>query len=307
MPRIHDPLTPNQVGPGSAVGHRSIAKRSRRRRKKAAHQPAAPTSLHVPLAAPPNMKNPKKDIIGEDLLDFIDTGKTKLEKKPAEATIQKEQETTAAMIERSQQVERDVVLVHHESQFRHALALDTEEGKRVAKMARRTALAIDTRFIDTEEGERVAKMARTECASFLRSLVERGATPIILSVTQLEEPPTSVKKTARAKRLVQGIRSDQMTSAILHKIGQHAEELLPVVPIRPPINSGNSSKNRNTVHVPKGLLAHASWKLFGDFGKIQSLMFYVSIVLLDYTVRLINSVPAFVLLFSGFDSCSTQR
>ena len=32
MPRIHDPFTPNSAGPGSAVGNRSIAKRSRRRK-----------------------------------------------------------------------------------------------------------------------------------------------------------------------------------------------------------------------------------------------------------------------------------
>jgi hypothetical protein len=47
--------------------------------------------------------------------------------------------------------------------------------------------------------------------------------------------------------------------------GDLVDDLIGPVPIRPPINAGNK-QNFNAVHVPKRLLAHDSWMLFGDLG-----------------------------------------
>ena len=45
--------------------------------------------------------------------------------------------------------------------------------------------------------------------------------------------------------------------------GNLCKELLSPIPIRLPVNMGNTS-NRSVVHVPKRLLASDSWRILGD-------------------------------------------
>jgi hypothetical protein len=265
MPRIHDPFPPtSRSSKGIAIPQRSIVKRARRRKKirpsPSPKQPPQDSSFETKTAT----KNAQA-LIGEDLLDFVcdnvgsnvDNSENKLStaqeattsdpKTPAQEK-PREEAAVVSTLKRSSNTTFDKEdLLHAPTPFRHALA-------------------IDSRFLETEDGERVAKHALTECSSFLRCLVERGVAPCILACTQLEEP-VSIKKTARAKKPILGIRSVCLTRVHLDKLEQEAtDDLLSLVPVRPPLNAENTN-NRKVIHVPKNLLAHASWKLFGDLGK----------------------------------------
>jgi hypothetical protein len=206
-------------------------------------------------------------LIGEDLLDFVcenldsnddDNG----EKKPS--TIEKEA-TMSDPKTLAQEKAREVAPVLSTHKRSNNNLVEAEDLLQVSTPFRH-ALAIDSRFLETKDGERVAKQALTECSSFLRCLVERGVAPCILACTQLEEP-ISVKKTARAKKPILGVCSVRLTREHLDKLEQEAtDDFLSLVPVRPPVNVENT-KNRKVIHIPKSLLAHASWKLFGDLGK----------------------------------------
>jgi hypothetical protein len=67
-------------------------------------------------------------------------------------------------------------------------------------------------------------------------------------------------KSSRGKSTVQA-KACHFSSSLL----QQNTSLLQAVPVRPPVNAKNV-QNRKTVLVPKKLLAHDSWKLFGDLG-----------------------------------------
>jgi hypothetical protein len=273
MPRIHDPLPPtSRSSKGSAIPQRSIAKRARRRKKIVR---PSPSLKQPPQDSSLENKSTTKDaqaLIGEDLLDFVCENQDSNEDKDCENNkLSTEQEATTsdpktpAAQERPRE-EAAVVSIHKRSSNNTV----EEEDLLQAPTPFRHALAIDSRFFETKDGERVAKQALTECSSFLRCLVERGVAPCIIACTQLEEP-MSVKKTARAKKPILGVCSVRLTREHLDKLEQEETgDFLSLVPVRPPLNAENT-KNRKAVHVPKSLLAHASWKLFGDLGKT---MFY---------------------------------
>ena len=281
MPRIHDPFPPtSRSSKGIAIPHRSIAKRARaraRRRKKIRPSPP-PKQLPHDSSSSLETKSTTKDaqtLIGEDLLDFVceilDSNEDKKGKNKL-STFEQEATTTdpKTPAQEKPREEAGVVSIHKRSSSSSSNnPVKEEEDLLHAPTPFRHALAIDSRFLETKDGERVAKQALAECSFFLRCLVERGVAPCILACTQLEEPPTSVKKTARAKIPIMGVRSARLTREHLDKLEQEEATdnfLLSLVPVRPPLNAENT-KNRKAVHVPKCLLAHASWKLFGDLGK----------------------------------------
>jgi hypothetical protein len=274
MPRIHDPFPPisRPSSKGIAIPQRSsIAKRARRRKKirpsPSLKQPPQDSSL-----ATQSTTKDAQALIGENLLDFVcDNLENSNEhyngRENKLSTTKQEQATTSDHKTSAQQekAREEAAVVSTQKRSSNNNPVE-EEDLLHSPTPFRHALAIDSRFLETKDGERVAKQTLMECSSFLRCLVERGVAPCILGCTQLEEP-ISVKKTARAKKLILGVRSVRLTREHLDQLEQEAtDDFLSLVWVRPPLNAENT-KNRKAIHVPKSLLAHASWKLFGELGK----------------------------------------
>ena len=130
----------------------------------------------------------------------------------------------------------------------------------------RHALAVDTRALDTEEGMLIFQNVREQVLTFLAMLSRRGAAPCILGCSTQQE---SVRKSKSPRG---GSARGVMQATAMHTIeilaalekGDDSSLLQPVL-IQPPSNSTNV-QNRKAVLVPKRLLAHDSWMLFGDLG-----------------------------------------
>ena len=272
MPRIHDPFIdqPDSTTNGSRSGlllrGRAVIKRSRHRRKTILRLETTPRIRKI------NRDDDKKqsaaDFMGEDLLDFCTSQRQSVSagssEGPAGPAVSPKQIPSHKTELDSTAEEEPPMSSLDDTAIRFTKNHDPVPANLITPFRR--ALAIDTRCLDTSDGKRVAKSTLEECRAFLRCLVERGLAPCILSWTQLQLP-ASDKKICRAKRPVIGLHSMHLTIEAKEKIengivSQFFSEAL----IAPPVNSGNLD-NRKAVHVPKSMLAHSSWKLFGDFRK----------------------------------------
>jgi hypothetical protein len=145
-------------------------------------------------------------------------------------------------------------------------------------------VAIDTRFLQTFEGDAASISFLKQTLAFLKGTARRGSLPHILATTYAsvgKHGPNYPK--GRQSRITVGTRASILPSDVL--TGNHYtdgrdnnsiqeqiwNQLLEPVRIRPPLNAGNV-QNRAAVHVPKSLLAHDSWRIFGDLGKSHIFM-----------------------------------
>jgi hypothetical protein len=247
MPRIHDPFTPSSVGPGSAVGIRSIAKRSRRGKS---------VSPRPTPKARGDEEGKSLDFCSQDVEVWPDSRRTVQGPTGRIPGVQVDHEQSRPGGSHLESGTKGASMPHQPIVI----------PQPCFKSKHRHALAVDTRYLDEPEGERAARAVLKECFSFLTSLVERGVAPSILASTELREP-ASTKKTARAIRLVMGTRSVTLNESILSQIeAGRPDKWLSLVPVRPAINLGNT-ENQQVVYLPKALLAHSSWKMLGDMGK----------------------------------------
>jgi hypothetical protein len=149
----------------------------------------------------------------------------------------------------------------------------TASSSSVLSMPQR-GIGIDTRTLETYMGDSVGQIFLKNVISFLESCNEQGILPSVFSRTVLKDIKTKGKSTIRASQAtieakamhlsLEDIQSSSTFGGDMNQdFGNLCKELLSPIPIRPPVNMGNTS-NRSVVHVPKRLLASDSWRLFGD-------------------------------------------
>jgi hypothetical protein len=281
MPLIHDPEDP-KGGPGSAFLSTTLhskVRRSRKKKKKTSNK-TAETSLQGGL-------------IGEDLLKWTD--EQAVDESPAapgsaivkeKATERNDKEPATKRLKKTSAPKKGTALPSAMSDTRrtqtsHVTPLSSSNdappvaltGTKISSTAHsprvRHALAVDTRALETDEGMATFHNVREQVLSFLSTLSKRGAAPCILGFVSAQK---NSKKSPVARSNARGVMeatamhlSRNVTTTALER-GIGGEDLIAPVPIRPPLNAGNK-QNRKAVHVPKRLLAHDSWKLFGDLGK----------------------------------------
>lgn len=284
MPLVHDPEDP-QGGPGSAFLSTTLSSKVRRRRKKKAPQRPQQQEEH--------------NLIGQDLLDWQDDDdddenvetptpiKPSLKKTPRKKkrAANKENKNNAEPKpkrpkKKSSSANEEPLVPKETSGANRSLAhvtpmltsplltggLATMTGPAPRV---RHALAVDTRALDTTEGMAIYNQhIRQQALEFLGLLAQRGAAPCILASSTLAQSSTAAgKKSPRG-----GGRAAIQATAMLMTPNVRAalergdsDNLLQPVAIRPPVNAKNV-QNRKAVLVPKRMLAHDSWKLFGDLG-----------------------------------------
>lgn len=112
---------------------------------------------------------------------------------------------------------------------------------------RQTALAVDTRFIEFLRDTDLSRDIIQNVQSLLQMAVYRGVAPSLLSVSQLQQ----------TQKGVSGIQVHSSSSP------SHAD-------IEPLYVSTQETTNEHEIifQLPKLLAAKASWKLFGDYGKL---------------------------------------
>jgi hypothetical protein len=278
MPLIHDPEYP-KGGPGSAFLSTTLHSKVRRRRKKKTSDNTAETSL-------------QDSLIGEDLLEWTDEQAVDESPPAAESVVVKEKAAKRNDIEpatkrpkktsapkkdkpqtsaKSDTTRKPTFHVTPSSSAMKAppLAFTGNTNSSTAPSPNvRHALAVDTRALETDEGMTTFQNVREQVISFLSTLSKRGAAPCILGFASTQQ---QTKKSPRAKGIAQGVMEAKAMHLSRHVMtalerGMGGDDLIAPVSIRPPLNAANKH-NRKAVHVPKRLLAHDSWKLFGDLGK----------------------------------------
>eukprot|EP00978_Attheya_sp_CCMP212_P035307 scaffold152830_cov48-Attheya_sp.AAC.2 len=168
-------------------------------------------------------------------------------------------------------------------------------SKLPASFMKLRGVAIDTRFLQTFEGDAASISFLKQTLAFLKGTARRGSLPHILATTYAssvgKQGPNSPK--GRQSRITVGARASILPSDVLTGTNngtgdnnnsiqeQIWNQLLEPVRIRPPLNAGNV-QNRAAVHVPKSLLAHDSWRIFGDLGK--------SHVFISYAPTIVQSI-----------------
>ena len=120
-------------------------------------------------------------------------------------------------------------------------------------------LLVDSRTLDTDEGKLVSNHFLSHITSILQVSRQRGAYPECIGFVGSAAPsptnfsPRQQRSPAMAAKLANWDSSDATTAVPV---------LRPML-IKPPINFANKH-NRSAVKIPMRLLAHASWKIFGD-------------------------------------------
>lgn len=256
MPLIHDPEDP-KGGP------------LRRRRKK---------------KTKPTQQQQQDPLIGEDLLDFHDESiESPTPIKPSLETSSKKKKRAAKGSNNAEPMPKRNSVRRGEEHTSNASSTTRNHAHVTpiplvtggfANMTRsvprvRHALAVDTRALDTQEGLHIFHSTiRQEALDFLRVLAKRGAAPCILACFTQKTTFKSSKSprgSSNARAAIQATAMRTESNTLLANLeGDSSDDtLLQPVPIRPPVNAKNV-QNRKAVHVPKRMLAHDSWKLFGD-------------------------------------------
>jgi len=268
MPLIHDPEDP-KGGPGSAFLSTSLSSKIRRRRKK--------------KTTPPQQHQQKGEgLIGVDLLDWHDelvdvqspapikpslkTPAKKMQKKRSASTnnnaTQKPKRLKDNHVESSSTTKLSPITPMTTS----PLVSDTTMTRPVPRV--RHALAVDTRALDSEEGMAIFANVRDQALAFLSILAKRGAAPSILACST----QAAVAKSPRGTMQATAMRMTSLQVLAALKQQETSQSLLQAIPIRPPVNAKNV-QNRKAVLVPKRMLAHDSWKLFGEMGTSFAVLF----------------------------------
>ena len=265
MPLIHDPEDP-KGGPGSAFLSTTLHSKVRRRRKKTSIKTA-----EMPL---------QEGLIGEDLLEWKDEQAADDDNTPA---IKRSKKTCTSMEEKpptSKKGDTRRIPTSHVSPPMTVMKTQplafagTEISSNVRLPRVRHALAVDTRALETDEGMTTFQNVRQQIISFLSTLSKRGAAPCILGYSSMAQQQSlrsnkspCVNRNACCVMKANAIHLSQSVATALERGigGDLVDDLIGPVPIRPPLNA-NNKQNRKAVHVPKRLLAHDSWKLFGDLG-----------------------------------------
>jgi hypothetical protein len=293
MPLIHYPEDP-KGGPGSAFLSTTLHCKVRRRRRKKTSNETAETSL-------------QDGVIGEDLLEWADEQavdesppsaesaivKEKAKKRDAkEPATERRKEASAPKQDKSQTSAKSDTKrtpISHvtplsSSKYAPPVAMTgTKSSSGAPSPSVRHALAVDTRALETDEGMTAFQNVREQILSFVGILSKRGAVPCILGFARIQQhTKTSPRDRTNGRGVMEATAmhlSRNVTIALERGIG--GDDLIAPVPIRPPLNAGNK-QNRKAVLVPKRLLAHDSWKLFGDLGKS---LFYRLVFLYCKSVR----------------------
>ena len=291
MPLTHDPDRPSG-GPGSAFASTTLqSKVRRRRRKKTPVNNAAPSSQQ------------KQGLIGEDLLDWQDENVTN-EAHPTESSAsrtvkvvsnkkaKRSDKTGSSKTERSmspspenetaRQTSTEAAKMNAASSHVTPSSSATKGPSSLIPMTDRSyvcpprarhALAVDTRALETDEGMAAFHSVRQQALCFMSTLARRGAAPCVLGSSHAVQQQSLRKaKSPRAGSNTRGAmeaKAKRLTKEELTALERFTatglEDMIQPVLIHPPLNAGNV-QNRKAVHVPKRLLAHDSWKLFGDLG-----------------------------------------
>jgi hypothetical protein len=135
----------------------------------------------------------------------------------------------------------------------------------------RYAVCLDTRYLDTKEGKADQDDLQLGVKGFLQSSFRRGLNPSIITWTEQSDTNASTSSSSSPMRNVRLCTNNisKRTNSIRIRSGSLVEDDIDTTtwngtPIRPPINHGNT--NRSVVHLPKGLKANNTWKIFGDLG-----------------------------------------
>lgn len=287
MPQIHDPEDP-KGGPGSAFLSTTLSSKVRRRRKK----------QRTNSSSKEKEEGQEGLLIGEDMvLDFDDEWprpfttavtakppapivvkeKKKFNKVPANTPKRLKTTPPALSIDNNNHrralnsKEKGTARSSHVTPAPSSLkpspstsvASSTSMHRPSSSACVRHALVVDTRALETVEGMATLERIRQQILSFLSTLNQRGVSPSILAFSQVM---AQSNKTQRANaRVVMECKAVAVPSFALNQV----EDWIRPVPIQPPSNAGNK-ENRNAVHTPKRLLAHDSWKLFGDLGTFDT-------------------------------------
>jgi hypothetical protein len=275
MPLIHDPDDP-KGGPGSAFLSTTLHSKVRRRRKKTSNK-TAETAL-------------QEGLIGEDLLEWkdeqaADDSPTATKRNNNIPVKKRSKKTCTSMEEKPPTSAKSytntrMIPTSHVSPSLSAMktpplaSAGTKISSNIRSSRVRHALAVDTRALETDEGMATFQNVREQVISFLSTLSKRGAAPCILGYSSMAQQQSlrnnkspRVKSNARGMMEAKAIRlSHNVATALERGIrGDLVDDLIGPVPIRSSLNAKNK-QNRKAVHVPKRLLAHDSWKLFGDLG-----------------------------------------
>jgi hypothetical protein len=141
------------------------------------------------------------------------------------------------------------------------MAMSSSNPSANRRQLNRQALAVDTRMLTSAAGREEATIYLQQVKQFVHDVSNKGVAPSIIAASVEKRPAATPSKKRMSSRPSVSVQAFPYQ----HGTSQDLDSILSLVSIPSPINASNT-EHVEAIHVPKRLLAHDSWKLFGELG-----------------------------------------